>query len=230
LFEYATSIYPLAISELRVADWYSSQIVAVTRSATKKVGYQPFEFGAGDAGVQLSAEAAARGEDFTASLEKLENARAIVVQRLENADIDIQRIEKFPNEQVQLPSIMQRKAIIVGRMQQVGDNSFGDAEDLFKQALALFAASSVPQSDGYARYYYAQFLNDAYGGLRRADINTLLSPLYTSDIYAGEPVEYFLKNEKENRLNVKAGLTELATMDQGFKSYLISLGWKESDF
>ena len=205
LFQYAASIYPLAYSELRIAKWYSGRI------------YE-------------SAQAASSNSAAHLSADQVSSYKDMIRQEIAAAHTDEQRIQNDPHQNRIIPALIQNEAILIGRMQSIGDDSFGDAEPLFQRALSLEAAAKPPLSDGFTRYYYAAFLAQRYGTSRASDVQNILAPFYTSDAYQGTAAVREFGSERNNILGDKPNLQLLASVDPKFKAYLISLGWTASDF
>jgi len=203
LFGYATSLYPLAYSELRIAFWYANQIVPASSNGVAPVTLSP---------------------------DQVSSYKNIIRQDIASADKDIARIQNDPNQNGIIPALIQREAVVAGKMQITGDDSFGDAETLFKEDLALYASTTPPGSDGFTRYYYAAYLAHRYGKSRAADIENILAPLYTDAPYKGTPSAHEFGTERNNILGDKPNLQLLASIDPKFKTYLISLGWTATDF
>jgi hypothetical protein len=204
LFDAAVQLYPLGLSEARVANWYSIQIARsyATTSPSAK----------------LPAATVASYKDSARS-------------SLAAADTDVLRIQNLPPESFYVPYIQEQEAITIGNMQLSGDSSFGNIDDAFKKAINSYAvAGIVPLQDGISRYYYAHFLLEIYGQSRITDIHALLEPLYTLSGYAGSPSELFFKTANSNGTGDKFFIIDLANADSGFKAYLEKLGWTISDF
>lgn len=205
LYERASSFYPLALSELRIADWYATQVVDLHEKAIGGV------------------------EDTTVNA-RIAQYKDVVRQKIASAERDLERIKGNSNESPQAKVALFREGIIIAKMQLTGDESFGDMEMTFKRALDVYAALGTPQEDGYVRYYYAQYLARLYGPSREDDVRGILSKFYTTDLYQGALATIFFKNERNNIVGAKKQLVLLASLDPKFKDYLLSLGWKAADF
>ena len=201
LFEYTSSIYPLAISELRIADWYAS-----------------------------AADTLALSSGAASSTQQINTYKTIIGQKIKSAQADITRIRNNENENVYLGPSLMREAVVVAKMQLIGDSSFGDMDTLFKQTLNFYSLYTNVGVDGYARYNYALYLARIYGDSQTSAIQQLLSNFYTSNVYHKTAVETFFKNERSNGTGSKVYLVKLASIDPKFKAYLMSLGWQASDF
>lgn len=156
---------------------------------------------------------------------------AIIKLKLKNADVDIERTRNDPNANGVIPDVLAHKAFTVGALASIGLWSPTDAETAYKLAIATFASFGSPVgSDGYARYFYASFLAHTYGSKRIADIETLLKPLYTDPAHSQYVTTSFFKNVRDKNDYLKKDVQGIARIDSGFKSFLVSLGWKSSDF
>ena len=205
LFEYAAALYPLAYSELKIANWYANQI---------SLSVPPVK---GVAKVTLSSE------QITAYKETIR-------QNIAAADQDIARIKDDPNQNAPVPLLLEEEGVVVGKMQILGDASFGDPEKFYAQALTLFDAAQPAGSDGFVRFNYALYLAQRFGSSRAGDIVNLLAPFYTTSVYKGSSAQNQFISERNNILGSKPAFVTLASIDPNFKSFLISLGWKETDF
>jgi len=156
---------------------------------------------------------------------------AIIQEKLKNADADITRMRPYPDENPLIPGALMYKAFVTGKLSFVGLASTTAAELAYKASLAAYETYQLPAgSDGLVRCYYASFLAYPYGDKRLAEIKTLLKPLYTDPLYDQSTVARFLKNVKSRATLVKKDIQKLASLDAGFKAYLLSLGWKQTDF
>lgn len=158
-------------------------------------------------------------------------AMAIIEQKFKNADVDIKRTQSNTNENQLIPLALLRKAVTTGKLSYLGLTSSTDAESAYKTALATYDGFGLPAgSDGYVRYYYALFLFTTYGNKRAADVETLLKPLYTDPGHDQYATVAFFKNARMRNDQIKKNFQNLARLDPGLKTYLISLGWKTTDF
>lgn len=202
LFEYGSSFYPLAESELYIADWYASHITALYETSS--------------------------------SSPEIATDMAIINKDFKNADADIERTKNDPNASQLIPEALMRKAITLSKLAYIGMASSTTVESAFKTALIAYGGlGSTSGFDGPVRYYYALFLAHKYGTSRLADIEALLKPLYTDPGHNQFMMTTFLRNIRT--LNVQnpdrfRDVQYLARFDPGFKSFLVSLGWKQADF
>ncbi|OGG80306.1 hypothetical protein A3A39_03490 [Candidatus Kaiserbacteria bacterium RIFCSPLOWO2_01_FULL_54_13] len=205
LLEYASSIHPLASSELGSAEWYAR---AILRSAH-----------------------ASSTSKWKLTDEDVEIYKGIVRQKIANADEDIARMQNDPNESATLPSVLLRRATVIGLLERGGEMSFGTTDEAFKIALSSFLPSpdGSPQ-DGIARFYYAYFLAAIYGPTRYEDAIKILAPLYESDAYMSTDVVPLFRRERTLATSNHLYLVTLSRIDPKFKEFLASLGWTEDDF
>jgi hypothetical protein len=197
----ASSLYPLALIELRIAD---RSAYALSDSL---LGGQP----------ETSAQ--------------LQNYRDDIAFRLANANRDIERIKFDENEKGGLPAILQRKAIVVARLAAAGEDfgdweqSFEDLLALHSlrgpqsgDGYAIFHyARFLARIGGEARHDDVRALLAKLHGENVA-------------VYKGSKFEVYVRNEKDNVLGVKSDFVLLASIDPDFKAYLKGLGWSDTDF
>lgn len=198
LAEYASSIYPLGLTEMYIATWYAEKLTE-TPPPPEALAYVD-----------------------------------IVKRKIENAEKDIKRAENDPGGRPGIPDILQNEAWVKGDLAIAGAGSVADAEAQFQRAFAAMTAYGKPaEYDQYARLHYAIFLMRMYGKGKSAGIHSTLSPLYESDVYKSASLVSFLKNIGSGGPvdpKKKKHIGQLANYDSGWKTYLLSLGWKESDF
>lgn len=109
LYEYAASFYPLALSEIRAAHWYSNKIL------------------------QLSEKKSLSEEEKKFISDSTDRIRF----SLEAADQDIERTKNLPNAGALVPVALAIKAIVLADMFEAGDRSFPDPESAFKSAMEM---------------------------------------------------------------------------------------------
>lgn len=200
LFEYCSSVYPLGYCEGRIADWYANQLVLFHADST------------------------------AASPQAASQYARLIQEKLVNIDRDIARIKTDSNASADIPELLLRKAIILGKLAEIRQFDDKKAEQAFLDAqqlnLVTFATSSP-----FIAYHYADFVNRVWGSTRAADIQNILSVIYDSPIDLNAPVMFFLRNERNNVTGTKPAIAHLATVDPRFKTFLEStLAWQESDF
>lgn len=198
LYEYAASFYPLALSEVRAAHWYSNKILQL--SERKSLSEEEKKF--------------------------ISDSTVRIRFSLEAADQDIERTKNLPNAGALVPVALAIKAIVLADMFEAGDASFPDPESAFKSAMEM---GLIWKDDSASRFNYAAFLARKGDESRKKDIIDLLDDFYTKpDIYAGRAL--MLTRERDNILGAKNNVILLAKIDPAFKSFLLTLGWKVSDF
>lgn len=199
LFEYSSSFYPLALSELRIARWYASRILTLYKTSS----------GSPEIAVD----------------------KAIIDEKLKNADAEIERTQQYPNVNQLIPISLTHKAVVLGELSYLDFASSTDAESAYKAALAAYAQFDLKKgSDSILRYQYAWFLLNAYGKERSVDIVQLLKPTYTEPEYRESANNAFFKNALKISDIRKEKLQSLALLVPEFKAFLISLGWEVADF
>ncbi|MEX2013345.1 MAG: hypothetical protein WD897_00305 [Parcubacteria group bacterium] len=156
--------------------------------------------------------------------EKILFAKNIIRLKLENADNDVARTrgreEKGGNY---IPEILTRKAYVLGLLSQAGDESLGNPEEAFAEALMV--AQVVPAYEAQAKYFYALFLAEKYGSERSQAIQSVLSDFYQTTRYKDTAIVQFIKNEKNNTTMTRTKILLLAELDPQFKEFLKTLGW-----
>ncbi len=125
LYEYAASLYPLAVAELRAARWYSSDLVRLSKEKTLT---------------------AAEKDAWDADLSFVQDA-------LTKADADIKRTLKYENASELIPSSLIRKAQVLGDLKMAGIPA-EDPEPAFLMAIQTGLASGNDLSPrfSYAGY------------------------------------------------------------------------------
>ncbi|RJQ33588.1 tetratricopeptide repeat protein [Candidatus Parcubacteria bacterium] len=158
----------------------------------------------------------------------------IIKQKMDNAEKDIERTKDDANGRGSTPHILQYEARVKAALAIAGAGSAQDAEYQFKRAFEAVAAYGLPAwYDDHPRLNYAIFLMRMYGNDRKSDIHATLSPIYENPVYKTAPIVSYLKNIAAGGPidpKKKQYIGQLANYDTGWKTYLISLGWKESDF
>lgn len=143
-------------------------------------------------------------------------------------DADVERIAGIPNESSGIPAIVMRKAMVAGKMAQLGDSSFGDPDALFQQAIEL-AEVKGSTTLGYARLNYAFYLHEA-GESRTEEVRALLRLLSDTTISGHKLVTAYFTSVRTGDAAPRARVVALASVSPEFKAHLMSLGWKDSDF
>ena len=157
LFEYASSLYPLALSELRIADWYATAVLIQggVLPNTKK----------------------------TITDEELVSYKLQATTHLANADKEIDRMRGDPLDDSNLPLALMRKAIALGKMERakvftnVAEQAFGIAQKEYEDR---------GWTSGFLYYNFALYLNQTSGAKRTDLIVRTLSGIYAGqrDEYA----------------------------------------------
>ncbi len=207
LFEYASQLYPLGISQAQIARWYADQLVLSTRAAK---------------------------QSDVLSVEQTDAYTDKIRQLLASADADIERIKDTPSEKAYIPTILASEAIVIGKMQLSGDDSFGDLSSAYNAALTSYPAYGLAAyRDGWVRFNYASAFLQSRGSAGTKTVQEILAPFYSSDRYKNSAIEKFLTRARADT-SVYAedydNIVSLAKLDAQFASYLRSLGWTDSDF
>lgn len=196
--EYASSFYPTADSELLIAIWYADDIINAKKEKTHDQA-------------RISADL------------------RIIAQKIASADRDLKRIQnEHENYFATIPYPLLQKAKIYGKLDLVAENHAEDPRVAFEKAIDSYAQYNGPAADGFARYYYASYLMNAYGVSARSQIVSVLKPLYADPRYSNKTIQSYLKNVSVEQ--TRKQLAVMANLDTDFKKHLISLGWTESDF
>lgn len=202
LYAYAASFYPLGVSETRVAEWYAYDLFTTLQSATTS-----------PEGVQYL---------------------SIINTSLANADTDIQRIQSDPVAAQDSPEIWAREGEIDAYLTAMGIDRTQDMEQVFQQA-ANYDAVFHPAA-GPVEIYHGIALAILYDGSASssAEISSVLSVFTPSN--NSNLNQYVVSELTAARLPdpeftpLRDALIKLAGIDSSFKTYLISIGWQESDF
>lgn len=200
LFEYAASLYPLGYSEAYVAYGYAGEVINTLHGATTTP----------------------QGMAYISLIRK----------NIQAADADISRMKAVPGEAVLLPETLVRQGNTVGRLVSIGAADPLQAELYYKSGVA-YGATIGNKPGSFNTFNYAAFLADHYGTARSTDIKTLLLPFRVGNeaqIYSN--IMSFYKNARTDAtlLKSKKLLIKMGRIDSDFKTYLIALGWKASDF
>ena len=195
LYEYSSSFYPLGVPELRIARWYSTEVLKLVQG----------------------------GGSDEATKNNIERMKSIIRQKLVNADKYLLEISTDEQARSYTAEVLYRKGAVLGELYLAGDTSFGDPEATFKKALELSAIRAGQESA--AKLRYAVFLAEMYGEERVDDIKKLLSDFYVGTKYASTNTVRSIKNEKDGTLGNRDDYLLLASMDAQFAQFLRTLGW-----
>ncbi len=110
---YASSLYPIALSELSIAAWYANPLARDARGTTEL------------------------------TVEQREEFRGIVEEKLSHADADLARIDPASFEGETIPSILRTRAIVLGRMAVAGFIEYADADAAFAEAESAATGQDV---------------------------------------------------------------------------------------
>ena len=200
IFEYGNSIYPLSLSAIRVAGSYARHAHFTLHDAT------------------TTPEGA---HDISSALYNFDLAQK-----------DLERMRNDPVESMMLPQIYISFGMAAARFDQMGVAHVGDTEDYYKKGIQLAVISNA-RPGSYNVYHYAAYLAMKYGSKRDDDIKKLLSAFKKgNDENILTTINSFFVTARTNPdlKNEKAQLELLGKLDSDFKTYLVTLGWKQSDF
>jgi len=122
LYEYASSIYPLGIPELRIAKWYSEEILRLQKLS---------------------------GED---NKQKIEGMKSIIGQKMISADKYLADIVNSEQSRSFAAEVLYRKANVQADLYLAGDKNFGDPEENYKKSLNVAILKVGNESSASIRY------------------------------------------------------------------------------
>ena len=196
LYEYASSLYPLGIPELRIARWYSEEILRLQKS------------------------------DGAENKEKVEGMKSIIQQKLASSDTYLASIVNDEQARSYVAEVLYRKANVQGDLYLAGDKDFGDPEETYEKSLTVATATNKVGSESSAKVYYAMYLAKMYGKERSEDIKSLLKDFYEGSRYSKTNTVKFIRGEKDNRIGLRKSFLLLAEIDAKFHDFLLSLDWQ----
>jgi len=131
LFEYASSFYPLAISELRAARWYANSVYDLRQKKRISIDEQI----------------------------RIDSYLSIIREKLALAEADIRRTTNAPNAKNLIPDALARKAGVIGVLSLAGEESFDNPDGAFREAIngAVLIKGDGPPRVAYARYLLAKY-------------------------------------------------------------------------
>lgn len=110
IFAYASSIYPLAISEYMVATWHAGEARRLSSSTS-------------------AVDIATKNEHI-----------ALIKQKIVNAERELQRMENDENEQEFVAEAYKRRALLIGSLSRMGEATVADADAAYTKALNVYTA------------------------------------------------------------------------------------------
>jgi tetratricopeptide (TPR) repeat protein len=211
LYEYSSSFYPVAVSELRIADWHVNYI----RSQ----------------GTRVSQEELMPHAEIV--LQKLESAARDTI-RISKDPNEAALLSEVFTRQAEVVAKLASAAVAAGEPLTTTARekgvTFESAEESYRRALELRVIQGTENGqDGMIRFLYASFLERFIPG-RESDIRTILAPLYESSVYKNSPVLPFLSAQRGADSWMNRSLVGMAAIDPKFKQLLLSLGWTDADF
>ena len=211
LYEYSSSFFPAALSEMRIADWYANDIRSRAASST----YEELR------------------PELDIVLKKIANA-AKDAKRIEK---DPNEIGLLPDIYMRQGEIIAKLAFlaraagepVLTQAKELGI-TFEIAESSYERALLLRTTQGAEKGlDGMERFMYASFLQ-RYFPERERDIREIIAPFYKTNVYKTAPVSIFLRAQSNADTWMNKSLVGMAAIDPQFKGFLFSMGWTETDF
>jgi hypothetical protein len=202
LFSYATTIYPLPISEYYIAQSYANVML----------------------NQKVLGQSSSTAEIVSATLKQK------LVSSFQDGNAALEAVSQHPPTAIYILNAKLMNAIVLESLQRLGDTSLGDAGQAF-QALLTAYDSQDPADDGSVRLQYAYYLMNIYGTSRASDIRSILEPISRSPSHGGIVTVNVLKGYIGTPVSpAKTAVVVLSTLDPDFKAFLVSLGWTSADF
>lgn len=148
---------------------------------------------------------------------------------LVRAEPDVAYMRSHPTLYLQLQEALALKAYGLGKLAEAGYVGESDAFQAFDDSLEAYQGAPGG-AGGSVRYYYAAQLARMHGEAQKDKIISVLSPLYTSEIYRGAQIEHTLRRKDFANRWQDHNLKLLIDIDPQFKAYLSSIGWTTADF
>lgn len=208
LYEYAVSFYPLALSELHIADYYAAALLSPDLNAALRRG----------------------ALDVSTYRDRAQDALA-------RADIDTRRMQSAASPDYELlAEVFTLKGQVLDKLIRAGVmpvQDAQDAEDAFKTALEFYSRADTygrQGADGMTRFWYAAHLSRTFFGRERhADIRVVLAPFHTDPSYVDSGAARFFQSGRAKN-NYGKIVISLSTIDKQFGAFLLSLGLVRSEF
>ncbi len=203
LFEYASSFYPLHISEFWIGGWYADRLLRISQQETLTT------------------------EDQKSIVELTK----VVKTKLKNGNDHLAILRASPaHYQVSIPEATILKAELLSSARRSGDLSFEDPGPVFEEAMRPFPTD--PTVEIRARIFYSYYLHKTLKSKAIDQARILLAPLY-ENFEQYRPSLLFIALAKDesafgNRLHKR--LVDLSEIDPKFKQMLVNLGWKTTNF
>lgn len=129
LYEYASSFYPLAESELKIGTWYVNVLIGQKRGTV------------------------------TLAATTTDSFMRVVHQKLASAERDILRVQKDPNESFSMPEILKRKAILLSGMAELGEATREEVNRAYVTAMNSYATLGGEKDGFMRFYYALYLAN-----------------------------------------------------------------------
>lgn len=199
--EYASSIYPVADSELLIAAMHASSLIKLKKAKNRDTA-------------KIAHARATVDQKLASAAKDLERIRS-----------------QDKNYQDTIPYVLLQRANVFARLETAKEKPKTNPEQAYKEALDAYAMYiQVPGADAFARYHYADYLARKYGVKAQAQIHSLTAPFYTDVAYTNNFIHSYLQNVKTSSKGLKKSAIKIALADAAFKDHLITLGWEDSDF
>ena len=153
--------------------------------------------------------------------------KVIIREKLELAEKNMASVRDDPTQRNTFLNAFEKRAEVLGKMRRIGDTSFADPDEAFKELLKY--AETYRLSDGTPRLQYAYYLSNMYGKERAAEVQSVLAPIIADPDGHGVVVAHLLRAGPSRSSIVNQNVTLLASIDPAFRKTLLSFGWTEKD-
>ncbi|MDO8481964.1 MAG: hypothetical protein Q7S75_02695 [bacterium] len=201
LFEYASSIQPIAMSELRIARWYADEISRLSKLSTGS----------------------------KSDTDKITDLKKKAEASIKSANEDILRILKYDADNIVAAFFF--KAVTLATLSLTGDDSLGSPEPVFEEALNYISENPNYNNEISVAFNEASYLAKKYGEPRKSDIQSLLSRIYNNQNLLESDFYLRLQKQPSSKTRIFSptdleSIDKLVTLDSNFKKLLVDLGWK----
>jgi hypothetical protein len=205
LYEFASSLFPTAEGEFRLATFYVEDLEAVKQQI-------------------------ANGESVPEGL--ADSIRSAIDVRITQGKADIERLTEADFYDLRHERGVLGLAMVLGKLELIDEASdLGDAEETYNEALRMFALRG-PYIGQFVNINYGIFLaqRNEPGDLEKT--LSLLDQFYAPAAERSYQGVYDFLAERDSvyRSDLDGELMVLAEADPRFRELMISLGWEEEDF
>lgn len=205
LYEFASSLYPTAEGEFRLATFYIDDLKAVKQRV-------------------------ANGESVPEGL--VDSIRAEIAEKITQGKADLDRLAEADFYDLRHERGVLGLAKVLGSLELIGEaGDLGDAEETYNEALKMFALRG-PYIGQFVNINYAIFLaqRNEPGDLEKT--RSLLDQFYVPAAERSYQGVYDFVAERESvyRSNLDGELMVLAEADPRFKELMLAQGWEQEDF